>query len=433
VTIRTFENWSGLHRRTPREWISPHDEDELRRILQSAATEGRRVKVVGGAHSWSDIAVPDDVAVDLAGMRGVVGIDRDAPSVTARGGTRLEEITEALDAHGLALPILGSIAKQTIAGAIATGTHGSSLVHGNLSSLVLSMRLMTACGDVLHLKGDDPRLAAARVHLGALGVVTEVTLRATKAFRLAEKREPIAFADVVRDLESLARSAEYVKIWWLPSAGSAVIFRYERSDAAEAGAALARWADEAIVNRHVFERALRFVGRFPGLTGGLNAAVTSTYLGPAERVARSDRAFNLAMPPIHREAEWAFGMKVAPLALEALATLVRRDRLRINFPCEIRFVRRDDAWMSPAEGRDTCQIGVYQAASPDLEPWFGGAATIARNLDGRPHWGKEHAFGVHELEWAYPRFGAFKELARELDPRGTFVNPHLARILGDHP
>lgn len=430
--MRTFENWSRLHRSAPREWASPNDENELRRVIRSAASEGRRVKVVGGCHSWSDIAVPDDLAVDLAHMRGVVGIDRDAPSVTARGGTRLEEITEALDAHGLAMPILGSIAKQTVAGAIATGTHGSSLVHGNLSSLVTSMRLMTAGGDVLHLRAGDPRLRAARVHLGALGIVTEVTLGVTRAFRLLEKREPARFVDVVSDLERIARSAEYVKIWWIPSTGMAVVFRYDRSEAEEPDAALGRWVDEAIVNRHVFDGALRLAGRFPRLTSGINAAVEATYLGASERIARSDRAFNLAMPPLHREAEWAFPVKVAPLALEALATLVRRDRLRVNLPCEIRFVRADDAWMSPAEGRDTCQIGVYQAESADLPAWFGGAATIARNLDGRPHWGKEHDWGMHELEWAYPRFADFKELARELDPEGTFSNPGLARILGPH-
>ncbi len=428
--MRTFQNWSGLHSRTPREWISPHDEDELRRVVQAAATERRRVKVVGSGHSWSDIAVPDDVAVDLDNMRGVVAIDRSAPTITARGGTRLEEITDALDAHGLALPILGSIAKQTVAGAIATGTHGSSLVHGNLSSLVTSLRLMTAGGDVLHLREGDPRLAGARVHLGALGIVTEVTLRATRSFRLIEKREPVRLIDVLRDFDGIARSAEYVKLWWLPNSGSAVLFRYERSEAPEPDHALARWADERIVNRHVFERALRFVGRFPGATAALNASVAAAYLGPSTRVARSDRAFNLAMPPRHREAEWAVSMKVAPLALEALATLVRRDRLRINFPCEIRFVRGDDTWMSPAYGRDTCQIGVYQAESPDLAPWFAGASTIAHSLDGRPHWGKEHDWGADAIEWAYPRAGEFKALVHQLDPSGRFRNAHLARILG---
>jgi len=428
--MRTFENWSGLHRHTPRKWMSPHDEDELRRMVQSAASEGGRVKVVGSGHSWSDIAVPDDVAVDLDHMRGVVAIDRSAPSITVRGGTRIEEITEALDAHGLAMPILGSIAKQTVAGAIATGTHGSSLVHGNLSSLVTSIRLMTASGDTLHLREGDPRLAGARVHLGALGIVTEVTMRVTRAFRLVENRQPVPFVDVLADIEGIAHSAEYVKLWWLPTTGSAVVFRYERSEAPEPDDALARWVDETIVNRLVFDRALRFVGRFPAATSALNASVAATYLGPSERVARSDRAFNLAMPPIHREAEWAFAMKVAPLALESLATLVRRDRLRINFPCEIRFVRGDDGWMSPAHGRDTCQIGIYQAESPDLAPWFTGASTIAHSLDGRPHWGKEHDWAIDAIERAFPRFGEFKALAHQLDPRGMFMNAHLARILG---
>lgn len=428
--MRTFENWSKVHRCTPREWLSPRSEDELREVVLRAARDGRRVKVVGSAHSWSDIALPEDVAIDLDHLRGVVAIDRTTPSATVRGGTRLEEVTDALDAHGLAMPILGSIATQTVAGAIATGTHGSSLVHGNLSSLVISLRLLTASGETLHLHGGDPRLDAARVHLGALGVVTEVTMRVTRSFRLVEKREPLPFADIVRDLEGIARSAEYVKLWWLPTTGSAVVFRYERSDLPEPDAGFTRWADEVVLNRHVFDRALRVVGRFPAATASLNSAVAATYLRPGQRVARSDRAFNLAMPPNHREAEWAFPMETAPLALEALATLVRRDRIRVNFPCEVRFVRGDTGWMSPAEGRDTCQIGVYQAESSDLQAWFRGASAIARSLHGRPHWGKEHDWGRDELAQAYPRFETFKALATELDPGRMFVNACLARALG---
>lgn len=428
--MREFQSWSGHQRSTPRAWSEPHGEEELANVVAAADRDGRRVKAVGSGHSWSDAALPDDLAIDLRHFRGIVALDAAAETLSVRGGTRLEEITEALDAHGLAMPILGSIAKQTIAGAIATATHGSSLVHGNLSSLVAGIRLVTASGEILELGEGDPRLAAARVHLGALGVVSEVKLRVTRAFRLAELRETAPFATVVRDLEAIARSAEMVKVWWLPSTGGAVVFRYERTNEAPVDDRVARWIDEEIVNRHVFDGVLRLAGRVPAVTSAINAAVAAAYLRPGRRVARSDRAFNLAMPPRHREAEWAFGLAEAPLALDALSTLVRRHRLRINFPCEIRFVKGDDAWMSPAFGRDTCQIGIYQAESPDRVAWFEGAAKIARALGGRPHWGKEHDWGQAELREVLPRYEAFRALAAELDPKATMENAFVARVLG---
>lgn len=428
---RAFVNWSGQHRVTPRRWLSPETEDELAMGLRGISLAGGRAKAVGSGHSWSDAAVPSDVGVELSRLRGVVAIDDGgSPSITIRAGTRLEEITAALDARGLAMPILGSIAKQTIAGAIATGTHGSSLRYGNLASLVTALRLVTAQGEVLDLVEGDPRLAAARVHLGALGVVSQVTLRVTRAFTLAEEREPMPIGRVIEELDVIAGSAEYVKLWWLPSTGKVVVFRYHRTDERPRHSQLWSFVDEKVVNRAVFEGALRLVGRFPRATGALNGAVASTYLRPGRRVARSDRAFNLAMPPNHREAEWAFGMASAPRALAELADTIERSRLRVNFPCEIRFVQRDDAWLSPAYERDACHIGIYQAESPDLAAYFAAGARIAARHDARPHWGKELPWGREELAPRYPKLAAFTQLAETLDPVGIFENDFTIRVLG---
>jgi FAD/FMN-containing dehydrogenase len=430
VQARAFRNWSGIHRSVPRSWEAPRSEAELADLLARSDAGGRRCKAIGSGHSWSDAAVPEDVAIDTSHLSGILGFDPVRPSITVGGGTRLEEITDALDARGFALPILGSIAKQTVAGAIATATHGSSLMHGNLSSLVTGMRLVTPRGEVLDLGDGDPRLEAARVHLGALGVVTAVTLGVVPAFTLCEEREAIPFAAATRDLEAIARSAEFVKLWWLPTTGRAVVFRYRRTDEPAVDERLARWLDEEIVNKRLFDAVLRLAGVAPRTTSWINAAVAATYLGASRRVVRSDRAFNLAMPPSHREAEWAFDLADAGPALEALSTLVRRDRLRINFPCEIRFVRADAAWMSPAHGRDTCQIGVYQAESPDLAPWFAGAEIIAAALGARPHWGKESTWDHTRNARALPRWADFRALADALDPKATMENAFLARVLG---
>lgn len=429
-SMRTFANWSALHTSRPRRWETPETEEQASGILVRAAQEGRAVKVIGSGHSWSDIAVPADVAIDSSRLSGVVAVDEAAGTITVRGGTKLEHLTEALDARGLAMPILGSIAKQSIAGAIATGTHGSSLQYGNLASLVTSLTLLTPRGDRLVLGPEDPRLEAARVHLGALGLVSEVTLRVVPAFTLLETREVVPFRRVVEELQALAGSATYVKIWWFASTEQAVVFRYERTTRAARHSSVYHFVDERVVNRTLFDWMLRLAGRYPDLTKHINAAVAATYLRPGERVARSDRAFNLAMPPSHREAEWAFAMPDAAVALGELQALIERRRLRINFPCEIRFVRRDEGWMSPAYGADVCHIGVYQAQSPDLDSYFDGASAIARQRSGRPHWGKEHDFTAAQIAAVYPRASDFLALCTQLDPSAVMENAYLARVLG---
>lgn len=428
--MRTFRTWSGFHSSNPSRWATPASEAEVAALLREADRAGRRVRPIGSGHSWSDIALPDDVCVDLRRMRRVLAIDSAARTIRVEAGIRLEEITEALDAVGMAVPILGSIAKQTIAGAISTGTHGSSLRHGNLASLVTSMRLVTPAGDVLELGERHPLLPAARVSLGALGVITEVTLRVCPAFHLEEELEPMPWARVTRDLRAIAESAEYAKIWWLPSTRSAQVFRYRRTPRRGLDRPIARLVDERVVNQTLFELALRLAGRYPSITPRVNAVVAGSYFRPGQRVARSDRCFNLAMPPIHRETEYAVDLDQAAALLDDVDAAIQRDGLRVNFPCEVRFVRGDDAWMSPAYGRDTCQIGFYQAESPDLARYFARVEELAAARGARPHWGKEFSMPGAAVRAAYPMASRFVALWRELDPRGTLSNRFLERILG---
>jgi L-gulonolactone oxidase len=427
---RSFATWSGVHRARPARWHTPSSEDEIASILVDAARRGARVRPVGSGHSWSDIAVPADEAIELSRMRRVLAIDAAARTIRVQAGICLEEITEALDAVGMALPVLGSIGKQTIAGAISTGTHGSSLAHGNLASLVVAMRLVTARGDVLPLDASHPLLPAARVSLGALGVISEVTLCAVPAFRLEEELDPRPIEAVWSDLRAVAESAEFVKVWWLPTTRRAQVFRYRRTVLPGRDRPIARWLDEKLVNQVIFEGALRLGGRYPRITPWINSAMVRTYFRRGRRIARSDRCFHVAMPPTHRETEYAFDLAEAAGALREIDAAIRRERWIVNFPMEIRFVPRDDAWMSPAYGRDTAQIGFYQAESPHLPAYFARAEEIAVRFGARPHWGKEFAMTREQVLAAYPRSGEFLALRRELDPEGVLGNAFTDRVLG---
>ncbi|HKA91694.1 MAG TPA: FAD-binding protein, partial [Haliangiales bacterium] len=203
-----FVNWSRTVTTAPSTWHEPESEDEIGELVRDAARTGRRMRVVGAGHSWSAIAAPHDMAVSLDRLAGVIALDPAGGTATVRGGTRLHDLNDHLARLGFALPIVGSIADQSIAGAIATGTHGSSLTHGNLSSLVRALRLVTGRGETLDLAAGDARLDGARVHLGALGVVTRVTLPIEPAFRLAETVDNVPVAAAARGLAEIAASAE---------------------------------------------------------------------------------------------------------------------------------------------------------------------------------------------------------------------------------
>jgi len=427
-----FVNWSRTVVTTPADWHEPSTEDEVAAIVADAARAGRRVRVVGAGHSWSQIAAPRVDAVTLDRLRGVIDADPGAGRVTVWAGTRLCDLADELARRGLALPIVGSVAMQSVAGVIGTGTHGSSLVHGNISSLVEGLTLVTGRGDRLDLAAGDPRLDGARVHLGALGVVTRVTLRVDPAFHLAETLENLPLADVVRDLPAIARSAEYVKVWWMPHTPLAQIYRYERTDepaSTRPSPETARWIDEHVVNRIVFRGVLELQRRRPAWIPAINRAITRIYLDRDRRVGRSDLMLRTAMPPIHRETEAALALDQAGEAVDRVARLIDREGLRVNMPVEIRFVRGDAGWMSPAHGRDTCQLGGYTGA-PDADRFVDGFWRELRPMAARPHWGKELDHGADELRALYPMADRFAALRDELDPDRVFGGPFHATVLG---
>ena len=423
-------NWARNHHCTPTRVAGPASEAELIALVRDARARGGRVKVVGARHSWSDIAMGDDTLVHLDGMQKLVEVDADAGRVRVEAGIRLWRLNDALAERGLALPIVGSVVEQSIAGVVSTGTHGSSLVHGNLSSLVVGMRLVTGAGEVLVLDEDHPLLPAARVGLGALGIITELTLKVVSAFRLRETTEVMSFAAALESIDAIARSAEYVKLWWLPHTDVALVFRCDRCDGPGRVSPVYRWIDTNIVNQLVFPAILRFGRRVPATIPAANRLVARTYLDRKPAIDRSDKVLSLAMPPRHRETEYAVALADAGAALRANREQIEASGVRVNFITELRFVRADDAWLSPAGGRDSAQLGAYMAEAPGLDRYFGEFEAAMRELDGRPHWGKEFHASPAQLRAAYPRLDEFAAVADELDPDRVLRGRFLERVLG---
>ena len=389
--------------------------------------------MVGAGHSFSRVAAPDDEAMSLDLLQGRFEVDRGAGTVTVPGGMRLRDLSAGLLREGLSLPIVGSIQAQTVAGAIATGTHGSSLTHGNLSGLVTRLRIVTGTGDVMTIDDGDPRLSGARVHLGALGVVTAVTLRTRRAVLLHQTIEQVPVESVADALEEVASSAEYVKVWWLPHAPTAQVVRYAETTAPltrRPSPKTMRWVDEQVMHRVLFPAMVALQHRRPAITAGLNRRLSRAYLGAASQVGPSGLMLNTPMPVRHRETEAAVPLTRASEAVKGILALFDAGRPAANFPLEIRFVRGDDGWLSPAYGADTCQIGAYTTNGPDCERYFEGFWKVMRPLGARPHWGKEFDHRAAELRAAYPEYDRFLALRDELDPQRVFGGALHNRILG---
>jgi FAD/FMN-containing dehydrogenase len=424
-----FVNYSGTVTVSPVGWESPSTEEEVSKCVASAAASGRRVRVVGAGHSWSAIAAPEDLALTLDRLSGIVA--RGPGWVRVRSGTRLRHLNRALAAGGETLPIVASIAQQTVGGVVATGTHGSSLCHGNLSSLVLGARVVTGDGSVLEIAAADERLEALRVNLGALGPVTEVTLRTVPDFNLAETIEELRVDQVAVRVEELGRSAEFVKVWWFPHTTHALVIRHDRTKESmtrrpspQTQRMIENWLPRVIVPV--------IYGWHQRHTGGVTRfnRVAARWLIKKRRVGPSTLMLSTPEPVRHYETEAAVPLAAGGEAFDRTVRLVRRHGLPANFILELRYTRGDAAWMSTAYGGDVIHLGACTAIRALKRAYFDAFWQEMRPLGGRPHWAKEMDHDALEIRSLYPMADRFLDLRNRLDPQRLFANRFLDRTLG---
>ena len=427
VTIR---NWAGTAACTPARICVPHDEAEVAEVVVAAARLDRRVRVVGAGHSWNDIALTNDVLVRLDRLVGVQAVD--GHDVTVGAGTPIHLLNVLLQNRGLALSNLGSIDAQTIAGAISTATHGSSQVHGVLSTLVVGVHLVDASGTVHHWteKSHPALLDLARASLGCLGILTAITLRCEPAFRLRVVARPMHIDAAIEQAVTASTAAEYSKVWWLPHTDKAMLYTAERTDDPREPRPTADWLDRTVLNPWVFAGVLGLGGRYPATVPRLNRIVAGAYFQADDRVEDSFHALHIPMPPVHRETEYALPIDRAADALAGVRDRIDTLDLRVNFIVELRYVGGDSLPLSPATGGDACYIGGYVGRGPHAAPYMDAVEDLAWSLGGRPHWGKRFRRTPAELRSRYPAWDEVLETRARLDPDHRFVNAFTERVFG---
>ena len=416
--------------------LRPATEDELAEGVRAAASDGLVVRPVGSGHSFTPLCVTDGVQVDLSRLDRLLDVD-DAGVATAQAGITLHALSPALHQHGRALENLGDVDTQTLAGALATGTHGTGRAFGNLSAQMVGGRLVTAAGTVVDVadgsSSDIDRsdlLLAARVSLGALGVMSEVRVQTVPAFRLHKVEDVRPLAEVLEDLDELVAGHHHVELYALPWSSRSLLLRSRRTD--EPAAPPPRWRTlltDELVNNTGLGLLQRTGLRFPAANPALGR-LTGLLASGSSRLDDSHRVFASNRRVRFTESEWALPRAAARDAVNAVTRLVERHRLPVSFPVEVRFAAADDALLSTAYGRPTAYVAVHQYVGSDWQPYFRAVEEAMLDLDGRPHWGKRHEAPAALLSRRYPEWSRFAELRAGLDPDGLFVNDHLARTLG---
>lgn len=430
-----WQNWARTVKVHPQRVEFPSSTEAVQRAVTAAATRGLQVKAVGAGHSFSAIAAAPGVLLDLSDLTGLVSADRERGRVTLRAGTRLHQIPQLLAPHGLAMPNLGDIDRQSLAGAISTGTHGTGARFGGIATQVTGATLVTADGELLVVDEDHDRelLPAVALGLGALGILVEVTLQCVPAFLLHAVEAPEDLREVLASLDARVAASDHFEFYWFPHTDRAMTktnARLPESAVRHPLPRVGKWVDDVLVGNALHQVACTVARTLPPTIPAISRASVRLW-GDREFTDVSHRVFTTDRSVRFREMEYALPAENVRPAFEALRDVIEEEGWRISFPVEVRFAARDDLWLSTAHGRESGYIAVHRYWREDPTEYFEAAEQIMLGFGGRPHWGKMHTLDAAALRERYPRFDDFVTLRDRLDPGRMFQNPYLSRVLGE--
>ncbi|MFP3986282.1 D-arabinono-1,4-lactone oxidase [Streptomyces sp. E11-3] len=431
-----WRNWAGNEAVRPGRVRRPGSTAEVADAVLDAVRDGQRVKPVGAGHSFSPAAVAPGVQLRLDRLDGLRSVDPASGLVTVEAGMPLWKLGPLLAEHGLAMEIMGDIDRQTVSGAISTGTHGSGLRFGGMATQIRGLRLVLADGSVADCSADErPELfRAARVGLGALGVLTEVTLQCVPEFALHARDSAMPVDETLGRIDELTENNDHFEFFWFPHSTTTLTRRFRRlpgDTPLKPIGELSRRLDETVSNLG-FAALCRLGTKVPSLVPPITR-LAARAMSTREWTDLSPRVFASPREVRFHEGEFAIPREHAVEALREVERWVHAHDERVSFPLEVRFTAADDIWLSTAQGRETCYIAFHQYHRMAYRRYFQACEDILGAYGGRPHWGKMHTLDAEALRPRYPHFDDFVALRNALDPTGLFANPYLDRVLGLAP
>jgi len=451
-----WSSFDKFYKQAPTLFLQPSNHEELIGILREAAASNQTVKVVGSGHSWTPIGLTDGVMLNLDKFNKVLSIDASAKTVTVQAGIRIRDLSAALAAHDppLALRNTGVLDRQSLAGALATGTHGTGIRYKIMSADVVALELVTAGGNVLRGSRRDPDPAmrdmfeAAVLHLGALGVLTEVSMEVVEAFSVIKRNRLLPLNTVLSTLPALAAGVDHLLVWFIPYTGRAQLMESLRipptkvppthdwgdsrkhcqnsgstsgdeASAAQSGSLmLSLTYNKVVASLRSFSASLLLASR-PWLgvlqlrllsaAGSFSSLFPVTYVpfwnrqvvAPALHLFAWGESFyphghrGIVLddhPDCYREAEWFLPLESFNAAMTAFLTFLdsRRGKIGANFVVQIRVTHADDLWLSPFRREQGPQNNSHDNTGQDKTmsdsiSWFVSVATLVKGFDSDPY------------------------------------------------
>ncbi|HSE84529.1 MAG TPA: D-arabinono-1,4-lactone oxidase [Thermodesulfobacteriota bacterium] len=431
-----WTNWRENQECKPAKKLKPASVDEVIKIVKEAKANGRKIRVVGTGHSWTDLVCTDGYLISLDKLNRITSVDKENHQVTVGAGIKIQDLNDELYRHGLALTNMGTISRQSIAGATSTGTHGTGIKYSNMSTFIVALELITADGEILRITEGDEIFDAARLSLGAFGIVTQVTLQCEPAYGVHTKEELIPFTTVPEKLEEYVNTTDYLHVMDFPHTDYSYLMFMNRIrtpfEKSELGKLIHKKKSQLL--RGSLLALITASNIIPSSTKKLTKAVIKPEFVYREATGKGYKMLNFEMEILFKYYETEYAIKKEHIVdvLKRLRRMIEENDLSINMPITLRFVKGDDLWLSPTYKQDSCYFSLTMGGSGRLaerhEEYFRLGEKIFIEYKGRPHWGKLFYVDLDYIKSLYPRYDDFRRLRDQLDPRRMFCNEYLDRL-----
>ena len=404
-------------------------EEQIPEIIARAKREQLPIRVLGSGHSFYPLVATPGISISLDGLQGVITVDQNQGAGWVWSGTNIHTLGEQLFRIGYSMENLGDIDVQSIAGAISTGTHGTGINLGSISTQVTGLEFWNGRGQKVeaHAKKNSNLLDAARVSLGTLGIITKIQLKLQPRYVLEMKQTKELLGSVLKNLSQDLKNERNFEFFWFPHTETALVKRSRISSEPPLKATFSQRFNDIVLENMALGALSGICRWIPPLTQKISQ-FCALAAGESHRRDWSHRVFATERWVKFLEMEYAVPIESFQSVVQEIQAEIKNNHHRVHFPIECRFVKKDSIWLSPAYGRDSALIAVHMYRGMPYRGYFNAIEKIFRKYDGRPHWGKLHSLGAEDLQSIYPRWDEFQELRAEMDPQGIFLTEIMQQI-----
>ena len=428
---KTWKNWSGYEQCQPANYREPESIIDIQGIIRESHQNGQNIRVVGSGHSFTALVPTNQTMLSLDKLQGICEVSTDQKKETVWAGTKLSHLGNLLHAKGLAQENLGDIDVQAIAGALSTGTHGTGAAFGTLSTQIEGLEMVDGKGE-LHWadRQHAPELfSAARIALGSMGIITKLQLRVEPAYLLEFITGKESLDQVLQTYPRYLATNRNYEFYWFPYSGMVQNKFSNCSDKPAKVNSTASYISDVVLENYAF-KLLSEVARLIPSTCESISRISAKAVSTSQKVNWSHQVYATTRLVRFQEMEYNIPREAFGDVIRLMDERIERERFRVHFPIECRFVAPDDIPLSPAYGRESAYIAIHMYKGMPWKEYFDAMEEIFLAHEGRPHWGKKHSLQAPQLASRYPLWNQFQAMRKQMDPDGIFLNPYLENLFG---